>query len=59
MVANPLSYNLKLGAEEKPPFEEVYKKMDSEVRAALKKDRSEGLKELERVGNLKFFCKCI
>jgi|TARA_E500000331_G_scaffold346288_1_gene384990 thiol-disulfide isomerase/thioredoxin len=52
MVANPLSYNLKLGAEEKPPFEEVYKKMDSEVRAALKKDRSEGLKELERVGNL-------
>jgi len=40
------------GEEEKPPFDEVFKKMDAEVRAALKKDRTEGLKELERVGNL-------
>ena len=40
------------GEEEKPPFDEVFKKMDAEVRAALKKDRAEGLKELERVGNL-------
>ena len=40
------------GEEEKPPFEEIFKKMDAEVRAALKKDQTEGLKELERVGNL-------
>lgn len=40
------------GKEEKPPFEEVFKKMDAEVRAALKKNRAEGLKELERVGDL-------
>ena len=40
------------GEEEKPPFDEVFKKLDAEVRAALKKDRAEGLKELERVGNL-------
>ena len=40
------------GEEEKPPFDEVFKKMDAEVRVALKKDRTEGLKELERVGNL-------
>ena len=40
------------GEEEKPPFDEVFKKMDAEVRVALKKDRAEGLKELERVGNL-------
>ena len=40
------------GEEEKPPFDEVFKKMDAEIRAALKKDRTEGLKELERVGNL-------
>ena len=38
--------------EIKPPFDEVFKKLDTEVRAALKKDRTEGLKELERVGNL-------
>jgi thiol-disulfide isomerase/thioredoxin len=44
--------NSLFGKEEKPPFEEVFKKMDAEVRAALKKDRAEGLKELERVGNL-------
>ncbi len=41
-----------LAEDKKPPFEEVFKKLDEEVRAALKKDRSEGLKELERVGNL-------
>ena len=40
------------GEEEKPPFDEVFKKLDAEVRAALKNDRIEGLKELERVGNL-------
>ena len=40
------------GEEEKPPFDEVFKKLDAEVRAALKKDRAEGLKVLERVGNL-------
>ena len=45
-------YNSLFGKEAKPPFEEVFKKMDAEVRAALKKDRAEGLKELERVGNL-------
>ena len=44
--------NSLFGKEEKPPFEEVFKKMDAEVRAALKKNRAEGLKELERVGNL-------
>ena len=38
--------------EKKPPFDEVFQKLDAEVRAALKKDRSTGLKELERVGNL-------
>jgi len=37
-------------AEAKPPFQEVFKKLDAEVRAALKKDRTEGVKELERVG---------
>ena len=31
------------GEEEKPPFDEVFKKLDAEVRAALKKDRIEGL----------------
>ena len=30
----------------------MFKHRDAEVRAALKKDRAEGLKELERVGNL-------
>ena len=47
-IFTPLAH----GEEEKPPFDEVFKKMDAEVRAALKKDRAEGLKELERVGNL-------
>ena len=37
-------------AEAKPPFQEVFKKLDAQVRLALKKDRAEGLKELERVG---------
>ena len=40
------------GKEEKPPFDEVFKKLDAEVRATLKKDRNKGLLELERVGNL-------
>jgi thiol-disulfide isomerase/thioredoxin len=39
-------------AEAKPPFQEVFKKLDAEVRAALKKDRTEGVKELERVGRM-------
>ena len=47
-IFSPLAH----GEEEKPPFDEVFKKMDTEVRAALKKDRAEGLKKLERVGNL-------
>ena len=47
-IFSPLAH----GEEEKPPFDEVFKKMDAEVRAALKKDRAEGLRELERVGNL-------
>ena len=52
-LANSFSLNISLIAEEKkPPFDEVFKKLDAEVRAALKKDRTEGLKELERVGNL-------
>jgi len=37
---------------EKPPFQEVFKKLDAEVRAALKKDKAEGIKELERVGRM-------
>jgi thiol-disulfide isomerase/thioredoxin len=37
---------------EKPSFDEVFKKMDAEVRAALKKDKDKGIIELERVGNL-------
>ena len=40
------------GKEEKPPFDEVFKKLDAEVRATLKKNRNKGLLELERVGNL-------
>ena len=39
-------------AEAKPPFQEVFKKLDAEVRLALKKDRAEGVKELERVGRM-------
>ena len=38
--------------EKKPPFDEVFKKMDAEVRAVLKKDKNKGIAELERVGNL-------
>jgi len=37
---------------EKQSFDEVFKKMDAEVRAALKKDKDKGIIELERVGNL-------
>ena len=39
-------------AEAKPPFQEVFKKLDGQVRAALRKDKTEGIKELERVGRL-------
>ena len=37
---------------DKPPFQEVFKKLDGQVRAALRKDKTEGIKELERVGRL-------
>ena len=37
---------------EKPAFEEVYKKLDAQVRAALKDDQEKGIIELERVGRL-------
>lgn len=37
---------------ERQSFDEVFKKMDAEVRAALKKDKDKGIIELERVGNL-------
>ena len=36
----------------KPDFQEVFKKLDAQVRAALKKDKAEGIKELERVGRM-------
>ena len=39
-------------ADEKPPFQEVFKKLDAGARAAMKKDPQEGLKEVERVGRL-------
>ncbi|MFP6887751.1 MAG: hypothetical protein VB997_09320, partial [Opitutales bacterium] len=39
-------------AEAKPPFQEVFKKLDAGARAAMKKDPQEGLKEVERVGRL-------
>ena len=39
-------------AAEKPPFKEVFKKLDGQVRSALKKDKTEGIKELERVGRM-------
>ncbi|MFP6900913.1 MAG: TlpA disulfide reductase family protein, partial [Opitutales bacterium] len=38
--------------EEKPPFQEVFKKLDAQAKAALKKDRVEGLKEVERIARL-------
>ena len=38
--------------EEKPPFQEVFKKLDAQAKAALKEDRVEGLKEVERVARL-------
>lgn len=37
---------------EKPSFEEVFKKLDAQVRTALKEDRNKGIIELERVGRL-------
>ena len=37
---------------EKPAFDEVYKKLDAQVRAALKDDQEKGIIELERVGRL-------
>jgi thiol-disulfide isomerase/thioredoxin len=37
---------------DKPPFEEVFKKLDAQVRTALKEDREKGIIELERVGRL-------
>jgi thiol-disulfide isomerase/thioredoxin len=40
------------GNADKPPFQEVFKKLDAEVRVALKKDKTEGIKELERVGKM-------
>jgi hypothetical protein len=40
------------GLAQKPAFEEVYKKLDAQVRAALQKDKTEGIKELERVGEM-------
>jgi len=44
----PLSH----AVSDKPSFDEVFKKLDAEVRAALKKDKNKGIAELERVGNL-------
>ena len=38
--------------EEKPPFQEVFKKLDAQAKAALKEDRVEGLKEVERIARL-------
>ena len=37
---------------EKPSFEEVYKKLGTQVREVLKEDRDKGIIELERVGRL-------
>ena len=42
----------KEAVKEKPPFQEVFKKLDAEARAALQKDRVEGLKEVERIARL-------
>ncbi|MBG30710.1 MAG: hypothetical protein CMI31_12015 [Opitutae bacterium] len=39
-------------AEDKPPFQEVFKKLDAEARAAMKKDPKEGVKEVERIARL-------
>lgn len=39
-------------AEDKPPFQEVFKKLDAEARAAMQKDRKEGVKEVERIARL-------
>ena len=43
-MANLFLFTSSLQAEEKkPPFDEVFKKMDAEVRAALKKDKNKGI----------------
>ena len=53
VLANPIIFNQWIFAEDgKPPFDEVFKKLDAKVRTVIEKDRTEGLKELERVGNL-------
>ena len=39
-------------AAAKPPFQEVFKKLDAGARAAMQKDPKEGLKEVERVGRI-------
>lgn len=53
------SYNFSFGVDKeeatspaKPTFEEIFKVLEPQVRAALKKDRVDGIKELERVGRL-------
>ena len=44
LMANLFLFTSSLQAEEKkPPFDEVFKKMDAEVRAALKKDKNKGI----------------
>ena len=53
LMANLLLFTFSALAEkEKPPFDEVFKKLDTEVRSVLKKDKTKGIAELERVGNL-------
>jgi len=42
----------KEAVKEKPPFQEVFKELDAQARAAMQKDPKEGLKEVERVGRL-------
>ena len=44
--------NEKETVKEKPPFQEVFKELDAQARAAMQKDPREGLKEVERVGRL-------
>ena len=52
MLCSNILFTASAFGKEKPPFDEVFKKLDAEVRATLKKDRTKGLLELERVGNL-------
>jgi thiol-disulfide isomerase/thioredoxin len=51
LVTPNISVQILQAEKEKSSFDEVFTKLDAEVRASLKKDRNEGLKELERVGN--------